>query len=391
MITIQTPSCNLVATSPFIEANGPGERDHRRYGVAIWSRRRCSLRQAISARYNRSVKATRTGELGLIERLTDILRRHQTPSAPKPLVGIGDDCAAWTIGDCAVLATTDTMVHGVHFSNAIAWQDVGWKIVAVNVSDIAAMGGTPTYGLITLGVPPDLASESLEELYEGVAEASLRYGLTIAGGDVVEAAQAFVTLTLFGEAATDSSGRPLLTLRSAAHPGDVIAVTGRLGDSAAGLRLLSDQGGRIDAKYAVLVQAHVRPEPRIEVGRNAVNRGVRCAIDISDGLLQDIGHICEASGVAALIRAEQLPVSEPLRAAFPSDAVSLAATGGEDYELVLVARRNVLDEVTKASGVPITIVGEVTVGPAGDVRLIDAQGTDITPAVGGWDHLRSAR
>jgi thiamine-monophosphate kinase len=283
------------------------------------------------------------------------------------------------------------MVHGVHFSNAIAWRDVGWKIVAVNVSDIAAMGGTPTYGLITLGVAPSLTGESLEELYEGVAVASLRYGLTIAGGDVVEAAQAFVTLTLFGESATDSSGRPLLMLRSAAHPGDVIAVTGRLGDSAAGLRLLADQGRRTEAKYAVLVQAHVRPEPRIEVGRNAVNRGVRCAIDVSDGLLQDIGHICEASGVAALLHTEQLPVSESLRSAFPGDAVSLAATGGEDYELVLVAKRNVLDEVTKVSDVPITVVGEMTIGAAGDVRLIGARGDDITPAVGGWDHLRSAR
>ncbi|MBI1886305.1 MAG: thiamine-monophosphate kinase [Chloroflexi bacterium] len=164
------------------------------------------------------------GEFALIERLAAAVS-HPPPESL--LVGIGDDAAAWRTGEGVVLATTDTLVEGVHFlPESVPWRDLGWKALAVNVSDIAAMGGAPQFALVTLAVPPPFPVEAADELYAGLDECARAYDLTIAGGDVVRSDKAAVTVALLGHAGFDEYGEPLLLRRDAARPGDAIAVTG---------------------------------------------------------------------------------------------------------------------------------------------------------------------
>ncbi len=321
------------------------------------------------------------GEFGLIARLASILGRE----APAALVvGIGDDAAVWQAGDQYVIATTDTMVEGVHFpASAARWADVGWKALAVNVSDVGAMGGEPLFALVTLALPPETAVDDMEALYRGLSECAAEYGVAIAGGDIVSAPQVSVTVALMGRAQV-RDGAPLLLRRSGAKAGGAIAVSGTLGASAAGLRRLREGADSSGS----LVRAHMRPSPPLSLGREAACEGLRCGIDVSDGLLQDIGHICEMSGLSALVRADSVPASPDVRSAYPEDALRLACTGGEDYELVLVGDRERIERAGAASGVRVTIIGEVIDGGERRARLVDAGGDEINLGPPGWDHLR---
>jgi thiamine-monophosphate kinase len=322
------------------------------------------------------VDVSELGEFALIERLTKLVGANASPDV---VVGPGDDAAVWRSGDDFIIATTDTMVEGLHFDPRISnWADVGWKALATNVSDIAAMGGAPTFALVTLALPKKAPVEALDSLYEGLNECALVHGVVIAGGDVVRAPQVVITVAMIGRAVA-GNGEPLLLRRNTAHYGDTIAVTGRLGDSAGGLRQL-----RFGASGdEVLPRRHMRPTPRVAAGLAAVRAGVTCGIDVSDGLLQDLGHLCEASGVGATIRASDVPLSGELRAAYPDDALELACTGGEDYELILVGSQPALD------GVPaLTVIGEIVDGPPG-VHLLDNDGNQIKFERPGWDAFRS--
>ncbi len=316
------------------------------------------------------------GEFGLIKRLTRIVGAGGSPDL---IVGPGDDAAVWRVASEYLLATTDAMVEGVHFQpERTRWEDVGWKALAANVSDIAAMGGKPLFALVTLALPPETPAESMDALYRGVGELAREYGVIIAGGDVVRAPQVNITISLIGHAA-QREGEPLLLRRSAARPGDVIAVTGTLGDSAAGLRLLQTGTAADDP----IVQRHTRPVPRVEAGRAAVEAGVLCGIDVSDGLLQDVGHVCEMSNAGAVLRAADLPLSDGLRAAFPDDALALACTGGEDYELLLIGPAAAISRVPD-----VTVIGEIVKGPP-RATLLDGDGSEIEFANAGWDAFRS--
>jgi len=337
------------------------------------------------------VKVSELGEFGLIARLTEELgnqARAQTAQggATRLILGIGDDAAVWTSEGPAQIATTDTMVEGIHFPRGVPWQDLGWKSLAINVSDVAAMGGTPEYALITLALPDDFLVEDVVELYRGVAAAGAEYGVVVAGGDVVRAPQAVITVVLTGRAALGDDGQPHLLRRSGARAGDSVAVTGYLGDSAGGLRLIL--AGAPDTGAARhLKQAHLRPQARVDVGRAAVTIGLRCAIDVSDGLAQDLGHVCEESGLGAVVRAQALPVSDPLSQTFPDDALALAATGGEDYELVLVGPLEALKQVQRRVEVPATVIGEMVEDAERRVRFLDEAGRELTFARAGWDHF----
>ena len=339
------------------------------------------------------MKVREIGEFALIERLARRMASLASPQAGAPpalLLGIGDDAAAWR-AEGVMLATTDSLVEGIHFLPEVApWRAVGWKALAVNASDIAAMGGVPCYGLVTLGLPPDLPVTTVDELYEGLAEACQEWGLTIAGGDIVRAPLLFITVALWGEA---REGR-LLT-RSGASRGDLIAVTGTLGEAAAGLALLrrgQRQGPLREGPKArvgrVLVEAQLRPRPPLSAGPLAARLGVAAGIDISDGLLQDLGHICRASGVAAVVEAACVPASAALQEAFPEEALRLACTGGEDYQLLLTASAPVLEEMKRRSPVPLTVIGHIQAGEPGRVRLVDEEGQEVTFARAGWDHLQ---
>lgn len=326
------------------------------------------------------MRVSELGEFALIRRLSEIL---DTKPPAELIVGIGDDCAVWQAGETFLLATTDTLVEGVHFSpDSAPWRDVGWKALAVNVSDIAAMGGEPLFALITLALPADTPVQAVDGLYAGMRECAAEYGVTVAGGDIVQATQVAVTVALIGQAQI-SADRPLLLRRDGARPGDLIAVTGTLGDSAAGLRRLRE-GATVDDP---LVRAHLRPRPPLALAHEAARIGISCGIDVSDGLLQDIGHVCEMSKLGADVRAEALPLSAELRAAYPDQALALACGGGEDYQMVFVGPGETVEQLRHPGEVPLTIIGQMTDVPGGGVRLLDASGDEISLPPG-WEHLR---
>lgn len=334
------------------------------------------------------------GEFGLIESLRSLIELRQLPS-PAPgsphalLVGIGDDCAVWRCGDTTQLATTDTMVEGVHFRlRATTWRDLGWKALAVNLSDIAAMGGVPDYALVTLGLPPETGQEGILELYHGLQDCALNYRVTLCGGDIVTAGQLFITVALMGRVGNASPFSNNVLLRSAAVAGEAIAVTGAVGASAAGLRLLEQDPTATG--MTALLDAHRRPQPRLALGRLALDAGVRCGMDVSDGLVGDLEKICAASGLSAEVRLGDVPIPAAVREAYPDAWVDLGLAGGEDYELLLVAPAEVLDAVSERSDIPVTTIGVMAAGDPGRVTVRDAHGQPVMLTRHGWDHLRGA-
>ncbi len=329
-----------------------------------------------------AVKVSDLGEFGLIERL----RRALPPPGDRVAIGIGDDAAVWPAGAGFAIATTDTLVAGVHFlPDAVSWRDVGWKALAVNVSDVAAMGGTPAVALVTLCLPPDTETAAIDALYDGLAECARAFRVVIAGGDVVSSPAVAITVALFGTADARDDGTPAVLRRDAARPGDAVAVTGALGGSAAGLRALREHAAPSPATEA-LIARHMHPVPRVDAGRAALAAGLRCAIDISDGLVQDLGHVCEASNVDADLWLPRVPLDPLLAAAYPDDAALLAATGGEDYELILIGPEVAIDATSTSLDAPLTIVGRIREG-RGRVRALDAADREVTLPVTGWDHL----
>lgn len=340
------------------------------------------------------------GEFGLIRLLARELGVDYPPAPgarPQPglLVGLGDDALVARRAEGALIWTTDTLVAGVHFlpertalrRSGQAWQDIGWKALAVNLSDVAAMGGKPHLALVTLLLPADFCVEDAVALYRGLKACAEAFGVTVGGGDIVRAPVFAVTVALSGWAFAERLGEPRALTRGAARAGDVVAVSGSLGDSAGGLRLLGEGASFRTKAQRTLRAAHERPQPRVELGRAAVNAGVRCAIDVSDGLVADLGHIAEASDVGIRVEANRVPVSDALRAAFPAEALGLALSGGEDYELVLVASSAVIDSVIGAARTPLTVIGEVVRYDGSRVAVVDETGREIPLPRGGWDHF----
>ncbi len=296
---------------------------------------------------------------------------------------VGDDAAVWRSGPGTRVLTTDTMVEGIHFRTDLAsWREIGWKALAVNLSDVAAMGCEPRVSVVSLGLDPDMDVEAVTGLYEGMLDACDVYGGEIVGGDVVSSPALFVTVAMVGDASTVDG--PVLD-RRAASAGDLVAVTGALGDSAGGLRLLLAGDGDRDLGERSLARRHLRPSPRIEEGLMLRRLGVRAAMDVSDGLVADVAKMCAASGVGAVIDADRIPAGEELRRTFPGDWTDLALAGGEDYELVFTAPSETLEQVQDMLDTPVTEVG----------RIVDGQGVEVVGAPGagaangGWDHFRS--
>ena len=340
------------------------------------------------------------GEFGLIE----LIRQWTQPAANagarcdnpayRIAVGNGDDAAAATLlrSPLTELYTTDTMVDGVHFTaRTTPWRDLGWKALASNISDLAAMGGQPAFALITLGLPPATPVDKVQELYAGMTEISSAYGAQIIGGDLVRSPTAFITVALTG--VTD--GAPMV--RSAARPGHQVAVSGPVGSSAGGLRLLLDAdtdagsdgdgngNGGIDPDHP-LIQAHRRPHPHIAAGRILAESGVAVAMDVSDGLAADLGKLGVASGVAARIMIDLVPAIAALKTAYPADWPALALYGGEDYVLLFTAPPAVMD--TALSHLPdAAVIGEIVAGTPGAVDIIGSDGNPVSAHAAGWDHF----
>ena len=334
------------------------------------------------------------GEFDLIARLERSIRARNAAQLERLRargvrveLGIGDDAAAWTYPRGTVAATADAMVENVHFRPATTpWRRLGWKALASNLSDVGAMGCAPTFALVTLGLRGDLPLAGLIEMYAGMMDALEYAGGALAGGDVVRSDTFFVSVSLEGLSALDGA-----TLRrDAARPGDLVAVTGHLGCSAAGLRLLlggepAASSGLADETRAHLVSAHNRPLPRVAEGMALARLGVRCAMDVSDGLAADLAKLCAASGVSARIETSRLPADRHLRTAFPNDWARLALSGGEDYELLFAADAATMDAVKRELGDGVTTIGEIAEGAG--VAAVDGEGREVALASGGWDHF----
>jgi thiamine-monophosphate kinase len=340
------------------------------------------------------VSLRRLGELGLIRRIRE--ESERVPAAGVT-VGIGDDTAVLAMAPgAALLATTDLVVEDVHFRRAWATpEDIGWKAMAVNLSDIAAMGGTPRWALVALAVPADTDLAEIEACYRGMRAAAAPHGVSIVGGDTSQSPRGwFVDVTLLGE----HPGAP--RRRSGARAGDAIAVTGTLGRAAAGLAVLENgadearRRGLSDAVIEEVTRAHLRPRARVAEGRWLGEAPeVHAMMDCSDGLATDLGHVCRESRVAARVTIDRLPVAPDAEAAARAlgrDARAWATGGGEDYELLLTCDpadvERLARELRRSTGTPLTVIGEVEAGPP-DIRWLGPDGAPVA-LPRGFEHFR---
>jgi thiamine-monophosphate kinase len=333
-------------------------------------------------------------EFELIGRLRDALPDAVRTSESVPL-GIGDDTAVWqpSAGE-SVLVTTDSLNDTVHFRTEwTTWFDLGWKSLAVNISDIAAMGGIPQLATVSLALTGNEQVADLVEMYRGMGEIAQREAVVLAGGDIVRAPHDFgIHVTVLG---STRDGRYLA--RSGAQPGDIIAVTGTLGAAAAGLELLqlsADDPRHIAATAPLLIAAHTRPEPRVRAGELALEHGVHAAMDLSDGLFGDLPKILSASEVSAEIDLAAIPVAASIRALFPDRWLDLATRGGEDYELLLTLspkRFETLRTAMDRYGETVNAIGNIkpAIGqPELRARTLEGDVVPITP--GAFDHFRAS-
>jgi thiamine-monophosphate kinase len=334
------------------------------------------------------MKLSELGEFGLIEQI----RRTFAKRSPQAPIGIGDDAAALFVSPgSAVLATTDMLIEGVHFDRSTTdLFSLGWKSAAANLSDIAAMGGSPRFALVALALPSPTTAEQVAELYRGFTRIAKRHGTLIVGGDTCGSLRDLViSVTVLGEAK-----RKEIVTRAGAAPGDLVFVTGTLGDSAAGLELVrsAEYGVRSkDPNVNKLIEKHLRPVPRVAWGRKiAASRCASAMIDVSDGLSSDLGHICDESGVGAEVSAEQLPLSRALLAmrTLLRPPLWYALSGGEDYELLFTVPPGRLQKL-RALRIPARLIGAITK----DLRrvLIGPGGRKQTLAPSGYDHFAGPR
>lgn len=303
------------------------------------------------------MKMQQLGEFGLIDRI------RKMTSVPDPSwVGIGDDCAVIPLSPetggapaSDLLVSTDMLVEGTHFlMEDISPRQLGWKSAAVNISDIAAMGGKPIATFLSLALPKTLPEQWMQEFMEGYNEISEKFGAALLGGDTTCSPDRIcINVTVLG-----TCPRGKAKLRSAARPGDLVCVTGTLGDSAAGLRLILD--GQKGAAPR-LIDRHYTPTPRVEEGLAlSCLPGVHAMMDISDGVGSDLRHILDESGVGARIDTGKLPISKELQDLCIKkgwDPRELALCGGEDYELLFTM------DPQETPDIPYTVIGEITANP----------------------------
>lgn len=320
--------------------------------------------------------------------LIDALRTRTRVRRGDVVLGIGDDAALLDVsGGMQLVACTDTMVAGVHFLEGTDAADLGWKSLAVNLSDLAAMGAEPAWALLALTLP-EANDGFVARFGEGFAELAARYRVALVGGDTTQGPLS-ITVTALGMAPRGEA-----TTRSGARAGDAVFVTGTLGDAAGALRLRQGAGRREQGKQppsSILADLQIRmrrPEPRVAAG--LVLRGFAGAcIDVSDGLLADLGHVCAASGVGIEIEFDTLPVSAALRGAFDEASCrELALAGGDDYELAFSVPEDRMSEASRrlaAEGCSATRIGRVIEGSG--IRVLDAHGHAIETPRRGWEHF----
>ncbi len=332
------------------------------------------------------MKVKDIGEFALIERIAQIVEHADE----RVILTIGDDTAVVkpTKLDYTLL-TTDLLVEDVHFVlRTISPWRLGYKSIAVNLSDVAAMGGFPDYAVISLAMSPETDISTIEDLYRGMAEVARKYDLRIVGGDVTKSDKMIINVAIVGEVEEENLRR-----RSDAQVEDVIMVTGEIGASASGLRIILNPKLKTRVKEASkLEKAHFLPEPRIREARILAKLGINAMEDISDGLASEIRHICEASMVGARINLSKIPIAkgvEKVAELAGERAIDIALSGGEDYELVFTAPKELQAEIEKAFadiGEKVTAIGEILDESQG-ITAVDWFGNVKPLKISGYTHF----
>ncbi len=344
--------------------------------------------------YAQSMKIKELGEFGLIERITRLL----PPYSWDVVVGVGDDVAVLnTPQDHYLLLTCDIQVEGSHFLPDTPPRLLGRKAAAVNLSDIGAKGGEPLHFLASLALKPETPVDWVEEFYRGLRKEAQTFGADIIGGNL-SSTQGPQVLDIFLMGRVE---KERLLLRRGARPGDVVMVTGDLGNAHGGLLILTrDQLGEALPPEArkPLLDAFLTPTPRVKEGRTIASTGKATAmLDMSAGLAQDLLHICQASQVGVRIWAERLPISpalEKLARTLQVPSWTLALEGGEDYELCFtvprVHAREVSQKVEQTTGTRVTAIGQILASPRERI-LVTPQGEEIPLTPRGWNHFREEK
>lgn len=327
------------------------------------------------------------GEFGLISKIKGWVKVGDE----RVVQGIGDDTAVLKYTeDKYLLFTCDVQVDGIHFlRNIINPVQLGQKSLAINVSDIASMGGRPTFALISLLLPKEMEVDYLKEFYKGLQKEANKWNINLVGGNISKIEGSFVVdISLLGEVNIEN-----LKLRSGAKPGDLIMVTGEPGCSAAGLGLLLKG---LDSEFSGLIDKHLTPTPKLtEAQLIASFKGVTSMIDISDGFLKDLGHILEESMVGAILYENNLPISEKLVRAsklLNDDPLNFFLNGGEDYELIFTVKPGeailIRDKVESLTGTKVSIVGKIN--SSKETILEKKDGVKKKLYSGGWDHFKKS-
>lgn len=329
------------------------------------------------------------GEFGFIERI-----RQGCLIRPEGVVrAIGDDAAAFaTSADQVTLLTTDLLVERVHFlREAISGVDLGHKALAVNLSDIAAMGGSPREAFVSIAIPADCSLAYLEAIYAGMTDLARAHNVNILGGDTTASKGDLI----INVALTGSVPEAELLRRDGARPGDLLVITGQIGESRAGLHLILNQIQADTPGLGRLLGAHLHPKPHLREGRFLATSGaVHAAMDVSDGLANDLAHILNQSGVGARLHADQLPISKDLKTfcdVFELDPVQFALAGGEDYVLLCTVdpenAAGLMSDYQETIGAPLTVIGEITAKGGAEVVAVDGRRTSLEAS--GWEHFKS--
>ena len=319
----------------------------------------------------------------------DIIREMLGAPGSAVEVGVGDDAAVYHFASSGVILTVDSIYEGIHFTlDNYSLADVGWKAMAASISDIAAMGGQPECALISVAMDAPPTESQIRELMGGALEMARSCDCQIVGGDLCRSASGLgLSVTVAG---TRHPCGPVL--RSNARDGDIIGVTGTLGDSAAGLYVLQSGSEEMREKFAGLIQKHLRPGPAVEAGDALASSGVSAMDDVSDGLAPDVVHICQASDVGCEITGEDVPLSGELRVLAEeacADPLGWALGGGEDYQLLFTAPPGGFEAALRAlnaHGIPAVRIGVIKPAEQG-MKLVARDGQSIDLEGLGYDHF----
>jgi len=329
--------------------------------------------------------------------IIECLNSQNVAGKPGLLYGIGDDCAVIEKDtDRSWLVSMDTLIETVHFD--LRWhpaEKLGRKAVAVNVSDIAAMGGTPLFIFLSLGLPKAFDPSWVHGFSEGIAGACREYGCLLVGGDTVHSPEGvMITVTVIGDVPVGE-----VIYRNGALPGDIIWVSGELGLAAAGLEICKSDIVYDTASMRAIVEAHLNPQPRVRLGRMLAKSGlVHAMMDLSDGLATDLSHLCKQSGVGAVIGSEKLPTSPDLfdtASLLRQNPFDLMLKGGEDYELVFVTATDAAPKIkalSEKAGVSVTKIGTIVEKQGVSLILPDSASKkqkEVNISFAGFDHFPS--